>query len=170
MHGEYLNKLTQMVQKGRNVFIAPNATVIGRVELGNESSVWFSAVIRGDSDRIVIGNRSNIQDGAVVHCDPGEPAHIGNDVIVGHRAIVHGAFVDDHTLVGMGATILNNARVGKFCIIGAHALVPAGMEIPDFSVVMGTPAKIVKQVTENQKEAIRKNAETYVNYAKQYNQ
>lgn len=168
MISKYLKNLQEMVQKGEGVFIAPTATVIGNVELGNNSSVWFSAVIRGDSDKISIGERTNIQDGAVVHCDPGVPVVIGNEVIVGHQAIVHGAIVGNNTLIGMGATVLNNAKVGRFCIIGAHALVTSGMVIPDYSVVMGVPGRITGKVSEKKVVALKRNAEVYVEYAANY--
>jgi len=110
----------------------------------SSTSVWYSAVIRADVEEIIIGKRTNIQDGAILHADFGEPTIIGDDVTVGHGAIVHGATVGDCTLIGMRATILNRAKIGKFCIIGAGTLVTEGMEIPDYSMVLGVPAKIVK--------------------------
>lgn len=156
------------MKKGKDVYVAPNATVIGRVNLGDESSVWFGAVLRGDNDDINVGARSNIQDGCIVHVDPGVPVNIGEDVVVGHGAIVHGATVGDNTLIGMRATLLNKAKVGKCCIIGAHSLVTEGTEIPDFSVVMGVPGKIVKQLSPEQAEKIKKNAANYVALGKRY--
>ncbi len=163
-----MSRLDQKPQIGKEVFIAPNATVIGDVILGDESSVWFGAVLRGDTDTINVGYRTNIQDTAVVHADPGAPAHIGHDVVVGHGAIVHGAYIGNHTLIGMRSTVLNHAKVGDYCIIGAHALVPEGMEIPDYSLVMGVPAKVVKQLTETQVEKIKLNAASYVALAEEY--
>ncbi len=126
------------------IFIASSASVMGRVSFGEQVSVWYGAVIRADVEKITIGHRSNIQDNAVLHADEGAPTIIGDDVTVGHGAIVHGATVGDGSLIGMRATILNNAKIGKFCIIGAHALVTEGMEVPDFSMVLGTPGKVLK--------------------------
>lgn len=156
------------MKKGKDVYIAPNATLTGNVELGDESSVWFAAVLRGDSDEIRIGARSNIQDGCIVHVDPGVPVSIGEDVVVGHGAIVHGATVGDNSLIGMRATLLNHVKVGKCCIIGAHSLLTEGTEIPDYSVVMGVPGKVVKQLSPEQAGKIRKNAAAYVALAKRY--
>ncbi|MCX6350926.1 MAG: gamma carbonic anhydrase family protein [Bacteroidetes bacterium] len=159
---------TAKVIKGKDVFIAPNATVIGNVQIGDNSSVWFGAILRGDNDLIKIGDRTNIQDGAIIHVDPNVPVSIGDEVIVGHAAIIHGATVGNNTLIGMRATLLNNSKIGNWCIIGAHALVTEGTIIPDFSVVMGSPAKVVKQLTEEQKIKVKKNAEVYVKLAKEY--
>ena len=111
------------MKTGKNVFIANTATVVGDVILGDECSVWFGAVIRGDSDKITIGDRTNIQDNAVIHIDAGIPCTIGDEVVVGHSAIIHGATIDNNTLIGMRATVMNGAKIGKFCVIGAHALV-----------------------------------------------
>jgi carbonic anhydrase/acetyltransferase-like protein (isoleucine patch superfamily) len=156
------------VSKESELFIAPNATVIGQVKLAKDCSVWFNAVLRADADVITIEERTNIQDGAIIHVDPGFPVHIGHDVIVGHAAIIHGASVGNHTLIGMRSTVLNGAKIGNWCIIGAHALVTEGMEIPDYSLVIGSPAKIVKTLTESQIAKVRKNAEVYVNLSKRY--
>ena len=153
---------------GNEVFIAPSATVIGNVTLEDRSSVWFGAILRGDSDEIYIGARTNIQDGAIIHVDPGVPATLGSDVVVGHGAIIHGATVGDTSLIGMRATLLNKVKVGKGCIIGAHALLTEGTEIPDYSLVLGAPGKVVKQLDEEQVERIRKNAAHYVALAKRY--
>lgn len=150
------------MKKGENVFIADTATVLGNVTLGENASVWFGAVIRGDSDTITIGARSNIQDTAVVHVDPGVPVSIGEGVTVGHGAIVHGATVGNNTLIGMRATLLNHVKIGNNCIVGAHSLVTEGKEIPDNSLVIGSPAKVVKTLTPEQIEGIRKNGEAYV--------
>lgn len=156
------------MNKGKDVFIAPNATVIGNVHLADESSVWFGAILRGDGDEIYVGARSNIQDGCIVHVDPGVPVHIGEDVVVGHGAIIHGATVGDNSLIGMRATLLNNVKVGKGCIIGAHSLLTEGTEIPDYSVVMGVPGKIVKQLSPEAAEKIKENAARYVALGKRY--
>jgi carbonic anhydrase/acetyltransferase-like protein (isoleucine patch superfamily) len=162
------NILQKPITKGNEVWIADTARVFGRVALGDNCSVWFGAVLRGDGDDIVVGERTNIQDTAVVHVDPGFPVHIGHDCILGHGAIVHGAKLGNHVLVGMRATILNGAVVGNFCIIGAHALVTEGMQIPDYSLVLGTPAKVVKQLTPEQIEKVKRNAQVYVDLAKEY--
>ena len=156
------------MKKGKNVFIADTATVIGNVELGNNSSVWYGAVIRGDSDAIKIGDNSNIQDTAVVHVDPGTPVKIGDWVTVGHGAIVHGAKVGNNTLIGMRATLLNNAVIGSNCIVGAHALVTEGKIIPDNSLVIGSPAKVIRTLSVEQIESIKINAEAYVNKGVEY--
>ena len=164
----YIEDLAAKVRKEKDVFIAHNATVIGNVHLSDNVSVWFNAVIRADTDSIFIGRNSNIQDSSVLHVDPGMPIHIGEEVIVGHAAIIHGASVGNNTLIGMRATVLNRAKVGNWCIIGAHALITEGMEIPDYSVVMGAPGKIVKTLSEEQKEKVRKNAAVYVELASKY--
>lgn len=160
--------ITQMDCKGKAIFIADTARVIGNVTLGEEVSIWFGAVLRGDADRITIGNRSNIQDTAIVHVDPGFPATIGNECIIGHGAIVHGATLANNVLVGMRATIMNGATIGEFSIIGAGAVVPEGMQIPPYSLVLGIPAKVVKIIGEEQKIKIIKNAESYVRLSKVY--
>jgi len=160
--------LKQAIGKGKEVFIADTARVFGKVNLGDEVSIWFGAVLRGDGDSITVGNRSNIQDHAVIHVDPGFPTSIGNECIVGHGAIVHGATLANNVLVGMHATILNGAEIGEFSIIGAGALVPEGMKVPAYSLVLGVPAKVVKTISEEQKFKIIKNAESYVNLSKVY--
>lgn len=156
------------VQKGPHCFIAHSATVIGDIHLGAESSVWFGAVIRGDSDEIRIGKRTNIQDNAVIHCDPGAPAIIGDDCTIGHLAIVHGAILGNRVLVGMNATVLNHAVIGNNVIIGANSLVTGGMKIPDNSLVLGSPAKVVKTLNEAQIASILKNAEVYIEKAQAF--
>jgi carbonic anhydrase/acetyltransferase-like protein (isoleucine patch superfamily) len=143
-------------------FIAPNASVMGNVVFGEDVSVWYGAVIRADVEKIIIGDRSNIQDTAVLHADPNDPTIIGNDVTVGHGAIVHGAIVGDNSLIGMRATVLNKAKIGKNCIIGACALVTEGMEIPDNSLAVGIPAKVVKQLSEQQAQLLKMSALHYV--------
>lgn len=156
------------IQKGLDVFIADTARVFGRVILGNEVSVWFGAVIRGDADEIHIGHKSNVQENAVIHVDPGYPVVIGEECIIGHGAIVHGAQMGNNVLVGMHATILNGAKIGNFCIIGAHALVTEGMQIPDYSIVMGSPAKVAKQLSEAHIQKVKRNAQAYVELSKEY--
>jgi carbonic anhydrase/acetyltransferase-like protein (isoleucine patch superfamily) len=149
-------------------FIASSATVVGDVSIGEDSSVWYSAVIRADVEKIIIGNRTNIQDGAILHADFGEPTVIGNSVTIGHGAIVHAATVGDFSLIGMRATILNRAKIGKYCIIGANALVTEGMEIPDFSMALGIPAKIVKTLPDSYAKMLEASADHYVEMAKMH--
>jgi carbonic anhydrase/acetyltransferase-like protein (isoleucine patch superfamily) len=156
------------IKKGKEVWIADTARVFGRVTLGDDCSVWFGAVLRGDADAITLGNRSNVQENAVVHVDPGFPVQIGSDCIIGHGAIVHGATLGNHVLVGMHATILNGARIGNFCIIGANALVTESMQIPDYSIVMGSPGQIKKQLSEEHIEKVKKNSQAYVDLSKEY--
>lgn len=156
------------IKKGKEVWIADTARVFGRVTLGDECSIWFGAVLRGDADAIALGNRSNVQENAVIHVDPGFPVQIGDDCIIGHGAIVHGATLGNHVLVGMHATILNGAKIGNFCIVGANALVTEGMIIPDYSIVMGSPAQIKKQLTPEHIEKVKRNAQAYVDLSKEY--
>ncbi len=151
-----------------SVFIAKNATVVGDVSIGKESSVWFGAVIRGDSAPIVIGDATNVQDHVVIHADKDAPTKIGNRVTIGHGAIVHGAIVGDDVLVGIGAIILNRARIGEHCIIAAGALIPEDVEIPPRSLVVGVPAKVVRQVTDADVERIHRGAREYIHFAKQH--
>lgn len=136
--------------------------MIGQVELGEDAGVWFGAVLRGDNERISIGARTNIQEGAMVHTDPGHPVSIGADCTIGHHAIVHGATIGANSLVGMGATILNGARMGANCLVGANALVTERKEFPDGSLIVGSPAKALRQLDEAAIEAIRESAAHYV--------
>lgn len=129
-------------------FLAHNATVVGDVSIGESTSFWFATVVRGDVAPVVIGHRVNVQDGAVIHCDTGVPNTIEDDVTIGHRAIVHGAFVGRWSLIGMGAILLGRTRIGSECLIGAGAVVPPGLYVPDRSVVIGVPGRIVRTVTE----------------------
>jgi carbonic anhydrase/acetyltransferase-like protein (isoleucine patch superfamily) len=161
-------KKTKLNYKDDTVFIAPNAYVMGDVRLEEEASVWYGAILRGDTDKIVVGKRSNIQDGVIIHADYNEPTIIGEDVTVGHGAIVHGATVGDCSLIGMRATILNRAKIGRCCIIGANALVTEGMEIPDFSMAVGIPAKIVKQLPDSIEAMLKHSATHYVQEAKNH--
>lgn len=149
-------------------FVADNATLIGSVVLQPDASVWFGVVIRADGDLITIGEASNVQDGAVLHTDPGFHLKLGRGVTVGHHAMIHGAEIGDHTLVGINSVILNGAKVGKHCIIGANALVPEGMEIPDRSVVMGTPGKVVRTLDDAGAERLEQQAARYVENAGRY--
>ncbi|MTI19357.1 gamma carbonic anhydrase family protein [Rhodobacteraceae bacterium RKSG542] len=151
-----------------NCFIAPNASVIGDILIEEDASVWFGAVLRGDNERITVGRRSNIQDGCVLHTDMGFPLEIGEDVTVGHQAILHGCKVASGTLVGMGATILNGAEIGSNCIIGANALVPEGKKIPDNSLVVGVPGQVVRQLDEATAKKLKASADGYVNNGRRY--
>jgi carbonic anhydrase/acetyltransferase-like protein (isoleucine patch superfamily) len=148
-----------------SVFIAESADVIGQVTLKENSSVWFNAVIRGDCDHIEVGARSNIQDGAVLHCDPGKPLMIGEDVTVGHNAMIHCLEVGDRTLVGINAVILDGAKIGSDCIIGANTLVKANAVIPDGSLVVGSPGLVVRQLDEQSKQFLLGSAAVYVEKA-----
>ncbi|MGK8489266.1 gamma carbonic anhydrase family protein [Nocardia asiatica] len=145
-----------------SAWIAPNATVIGRVRLGAEVSVWYSAVLRGDLETIEVGARSNIQDGCVLHADPGFPLTVGAGVSVGHNAILHGCTVGDDVLVGMGATILNGAVVGAGSLIAANALIPEGARIPPGSLVAGVPGKVRRELRAEEQDRIRLNATVYL--------
>lgn len=157
-----------MIQKNETNFIASGAVLIGDVELGENTSIWFNAVVRGDSAKISIGRDSNIQDLTMIHVDEGFPVTIGDSVTVGHAAILHGCTIGDGSLIGMGATILNGAKIGKGCLIGANALVPQGMEIPDYSLVVGMPAVIKRTLTKEEAAANQKNAQLYVEEARKY--
>ncbi|WP_029011373.1 gamma carbonic anhydrase family protein [Azospirillum halopraeferens] len=149
-------------------WVAPTATVVGDVELAEDVSVWWGAVIRAELDRVVIGAGSNVQDNAVLHVDPGYPLTLGRGVTVGHLAMLHGCTIGDGTLVGIGATVLNGARIGRDCLIGAHALIGEGKEIPDRSVVMGMPGRIVREVSDADLERLRQPAAVYVERARVY--
>ncbi len=150
------------------VFVADSADIIGSVVLKNKSSVWFNAVVRGDSDEIIVGEESNVQDGALLHTDPGIPLTLGRGVTVGHHAIVHGCQVGDYTLIGINAVVLNHAKIGRYCTIGANALVTQGQEIPNYSVVLGSPGKVVRQLEPSEGEGLEKSAEGYVKRARLY--
>ncbi len=149
-------------------FVAPDAQVIGRVWLGLDVSVWFGAVLRGDNDDIVVGDESNIQDGAVVHVDPGQPVSIGRAVTIGHRAIVHGCTIGAESLIGMGATVLNGAAIGSASLVGAGALVTEGKSFPDGSLIVGVPARVVRPLTAPEIEGLRISAARYVLNARRF--
>ena len=151
-------------------WIAPNATVIGKVHLAKNVSIWWGCIVRGDIDDLFVGENTNIQDGTVLHTDPGLQLVIGRDVTVGHRAILHGCTIGDGCLIGMGATILNRAVIGKHCLIGASALIPEGKIIPDRSLVVGAPGRIVRQLTDEDLLNIQKGCAEYVENWKQYQQ
>ena len=147
---------------------APTATLIGRVRLEEGASVWFNAVLRGDNELILIGKDSNVQDGAVMHTDMGYPLTLGTGVTIGHNAMLHGCTVGDYSLVGIGAVILNGARIGKHCIIGANSLIGEGKEIPNGSLVMGSPGKVVRELSDAQKKMLEASAAHYVHNAQRY--
>lgn len=149
-------------------YIHPSAVVTGDVVLGARVSVWPTAVIRGDTDRIVIGDETNVQDGTIVHVDHGVPTTIGRRVGIGHRAIVHGATIEDDVLIAMGAVLLNNVHVATGSIVGAGAVCPEGMRIPANSLVLGVPAKVIRQTTEAERDRIRATVESYLELQEQY--
>lgn len=151
-----------------SVWIAPSADVIGNVEIGAESSVWYHATVRSEGTPVIIGEGSNVQDNCVVHVDPGYPVTIGNHVTIGHGAIIHGCTIGNETLIGMGAIILNGAKIVSGCIVGAGALVTQNMEIPDGTMALGMPAKVLRQITEEEHKKILQNALAYVQEGKKY--
>jgi carbonic anhydrase/acetyltransferase-like protein (isoleucine patch superfamily) len=144
-----------------NFYVAPGAQLIGDVLLGDWASVWFNAVLRGDEDHIEIGAGSNIQDASVIHCDHGQPTLVGSHVTVGHRVLLHGCVIGDHTLIGNGAQVLDGARIGARCVVGAGALVTPGKEFPDDSVIMGAPARIVRATGEKELAMIARGHSSY---------
>ncbi|KZY28790.1 gamma carbonic anhydrase family protein [Alcanivorax sp. HI0083] len=160
----------RLEQRGSGHWIADNATVIGSVIMEANSSIWFNAVLRADNDVIEIGENTNIQDGAVLHVDPGVPMKLGRDVTVGHKVMLHGCTVGDNSLIGINAVVLNKAVIGNNCIIGANSLVPEGMKIPDNSLVMGSPAKVVKEIGEGHKAMLTMGSMHYVAHAKEFAQ
>ncbi|MGN2640483.1 gamma carbonic anhydrase family protein [Nocardia takedensis] len=149
-------------QVAESAWIAPTATVIGRASLGEEVGIWYGAVVRADIENIVIGARTNIQDGCVLHADPGKPLTVGTGVSVGHNAILHGCTIGDDVLVGMGATVLNGAVIGAGSLIAANALIPEGAQIPPGSLVAGVPGKVRRELGEAEVDGIRLNAAVYV--------
>lgn len=154
--------------EGRSAYLADTARVTGEVVLGEGVNVWPSAAIRGDVAKITIGDGTNIQDNATVHCDSGHPNVIGNNVTIGHNAVVHGRAIGDGSLIGMHATVLGGTIIGKRCLIAAGALVPPGLEVPDDHVVMGVPGKVVRETNEKEKEYLAWLATHYVQLAKRY--
>lgn len=158
----------RIITEGDDCFIAETAVVVGSVRIGNNASVWFNAVVRGDGGTIVIGENSNIQDGAVLHCEEGKDLVIGRGVTVAHKAMLHGCTVGDNSLIGVNAVVLNGAVIGKNCLVGAGALVLEKSVIPDNSVALGSPARVVRPVTREQIEEIRDAAEHYVRNYKDF--
>ncbi len=151
-----------------SAWVADSAQVMGNVELGEQVGVWFGTVIRGDTEVIRIGARSNIQDASVLHADIGKPLTIGQDVTVGHMVMLHGCTIGDGSLIGIGAVVLNGAKIGKGCLVGAGSLVTENKEFPDGSMIMGSPAKVVRQLTEEQIAGLRLGAQGYVGNAKRF--
>ncbi|WP_237152689.1 gamma carbonic anhydrase family protein [Oryzibacter oryziterrae] len=160
-----LDGIAPQLPEAGSYWVAPDAHVIGKVKLGVDVGVWFGAVLRGDNELITIGDRTNIQEGTTVHTDPGFPATVGAGCTIGHQVILHGCTVGDNTLIGMGATILNGAKIGNNCLVGANALVTEGKEFPDGSLIVGAPAKAVRQLDE---AAIARLTRSADNYAKNF--
>jgi carbonic anhydrase/acetyltransferase-like protein (isoleucine patch superfamily) len=154
--------------RGTEHFIAPNATLIGSVILEDRASVWFNAVLRGDNEPLIVGEGSNIQDGSVLHTDAGIVLTVGKGVTVGHMVMLHGCTIGDNSLIGIKTVILNRAVIGNNCIIGANTLIPEGKVIPDNSLVMGTPGRVVRQVTDAESAGLRRSAEHYVHNMRRY--
>ena len=153
--------LRQKPSLGQGVYIADGAVVVGDVTLGDHSSVWYNAVLRGDINRIIVGHHTNIQDGAVLHLERDLPCIVGNYVTIGHLAIVHACTIGDDTLIGMGAVVLDGAKIGNECLVGARSLVTKGKQIPDGSLVIGSPAEVVRQLTSEERAALKISAERY---------
>ena len=163
-----LGDVTPVFPETGNYWVAPDAQVMGNILLKENASVWFGAVLRGDNDPIVIGENSNVQDGAVMHTDIGCPLTLGANVTVGHQAMLHGCTVGDNSLIGIGATVLNRAKIGRNCLIGAHALVGEGKEIPDNSMVLGMPGKVVRELGEDNEKMMLLSANIYVENWKRF--
>jgi len=161
-----LDDLTPTIDN--SAWVADNAQVMGQVAMGPHSSVWFSSVVRADTAKITIGEGTNIQDGSVLHVDNNMPLTIGNHVTVGHMVQLHGCTIGDESLIGIGAIVLNGAKIGKNCLVGAGSLVTEGKEFPDGSMIMGTPAKVVRELTPEQIEGLRRSAQHYMQNAARY--
>ncbi len=157
------------VLEGSGHFIAENATVIGSVRLNSEASVWFNCVLRGDNDWIEIGERSNVQDGSVLHTDPGLKLSVGRNVTIGHKVMLHGCTIGDDSLIGIGSTVLNGATVGANCIVGAHTLITENKSFPDGTLILGAPARVVRELNDDEKAMISRSADVYVANAKRFN-
>lgn len=153
---------------GRDVFVAPGATVVGDVDLGDEVSIWFGAVLRGDVERLTVGRWSNVQDNSVLHSDPGSPLVVGERVTVGHGCILHGCTIGDGTLIGMGASILNDARIGRNCLVGANALVTEAKVFDDGMLIVGAPARAIRPLTTAELARLAGSADRYVERGRIY--
>ena len=151
-----------------SAYVADSAEVIGNVELAEGASVWFGAILRGDNDLMAIGKGSNVQDGSVLHSDPGYPLRLGENVTIGHMVMLHGCTIGDGTLVGIGAVVLNGAKIGRNCLVGAGALVTEGKEFPDNAMIVGAPAKAIKELSPEQAARMRHAAEHYVENSARY--
>jgi len=149
-------------------WIAPDAQVMGNVTLERNASVWFSVVLRGDNEMITIGENSNVQDGSVLHTDPGSPLTLGKNVTIGHKVMLHGCTIGDNSLIGIGSIILNNTKIGKNCLIGANTLIAEGKDIPDNSMVLGSPGKIVRTLSDDQAAGLMLSAAHYVENWQRY--
>jgi len=158
----------QQAEIADDAYVAPGAVVIGDVQLAPDSSVWFGAILRGDIERIVVGRGSNVQDGTVMHTDPDNPCVLGDYVTVGHMAMLHGCTIGSHSLIGIGATLLNGAAVGERCIVAAHTLLTSGKHYPDGVLIMGTPGKIVRELQPDDFERMEANAQRYIQRAQRY--
>jgi len=158
----------KLKESSNDFWVAPNAAVIGDVELKKNSSIWFNATLRGDNDPIIVGENSNIQDGSVCHTDDGMPLIIGDNVTIGHKVILHSCQIGNNSLIGMGSTILNNAKIGNYCLVGANTLITEGKEFPDNSMIVGTPGKIKRELTEVERNLIDLSALHYVENMKRF--
>ena len=163
-----LDTVSPETPEGGQYWVAPNAILIGRIKLELNASVWFGSVLRGDNEPIVVGENSNIQDNCVLHTDPGFPLTVGRDCTVGHMVMLHGCTIGEGSLIGIGATVLNGARIGNNCLIGAHSLIPEGKEIPDRSLVMGAPGRVVRELSEEEAKGLVKPAMHYVQNWQRY--
>ena len=151
-----------------SAWVADSAEVVGHVQLAEDASIWFGAVLRGDCESITIGEGSNIQDASVLHADLGKPLVVGRHVTVGHQVMLHGCTIGDESLIGIGAVVLNGAKIGRNCLVGAGALITEGKEFPDGSMIIGSPAKAVRQLTPEQIEGLRRSAQHYVDNARRF--
>ncbi|MEO8224199.1 MAG: gamma carbonic anhydrase family protein [Gammaproteobacteria bacterium] len=153
---------------GRGVFVAPTASVIGDVDLGDEVSIWFGAVLRGDVERLTIGARCNVQDNSVLHSDPGSPLVLGENVTVGHAVILHGCRIGDGSLIGMGSSILNDARIGRNCLVGANSLVTEGKQFADGMLIVGSPARVIRPLSPDELARLATSADRYAERGRHY--
>ncbi len=155
-------------QLGQNTFVAHNATIVGNVALGSNVGIWFGAVLRGDNEQIAIGDGTNIQDCCVLHTDPGCPLSIGKNVTVGHKAMLHGCTVEDGSLIGINAVVLNNAKIGKNCLVGANTLVTDGKQISDYSLVVGSPGRVVRKLKDKEIDMLKRFNQSYIDKITRY--
>ncbi|WP_036259935.1 gamma carbonic anhydrase family protein [Methylocapsa aurea] len=163
-----LDGIAPVLPEDGGFWIAPDAQVIGRVRLERDASIWFGVILRGDNEELLIGAGSNVQDGSVLHSDPGFPLTIGPGCTIGHRAILHGCAIGENSLIGMGATILNGARIGRNCLVGANALVTERKTFPDNSLIVGSPAKVLRTLDEVDVKGLRESAAHYVANARRF--